>query len=122
LPRFYTEPNFAALGRITAACAAAGLSSTEATFRWLLHGSALDPAHGDGLLIGASTLEHLTQNLEACAAAQPLPPLVQAAFDGAWQGEVRANAFSYWRSYSSDQPGRESMHKGASYEAAKKQM
>lgn len=119
LPRFYTEPNFEAVGRIAEACAAAGITTTEGSFRWLLHGSALQPDHGDGLLVGASTVQHLKENLGACASAAPLPLELQAVFDGAWAGDVRDGAFFYWRSYSADQPDRQSLHQGASYEAGK---
>ena len=52
------------------ACAAEGLGLTQATFSWLLHNSALTEA--DGVLLGASKLEHLEQNIECCAAAAPL--------------------------------------------------
>eukprot|EP00429_Kryptoperidinium_foliaceum_P064781 CAMPEP_0176060776 /NCGR_PEP_ID=MMETSP0120_2-20121206/30295_1 /TAXON_ID=160619 /ORGANISM="Kryptoperidinium foliaceum, Strain CCMP 1326" /LENGTH=335 /DNA_ID=CAMNT_0017394323 /DNA_START=30 /DNA_END=1037 /DNA_ORIENTATION=- len=118
LPRFYTEPNFAAVNCIRAACEEHGLGMVDATYSWLLQHSQLDANLNDGLLLGASTSEQLEQNVAACAAPPSLPPLVVAAFDKAWS-TCRDGAFPYWRSYSKDQPGRETMHPGASYNAAK---
>ena len=72
------------------------------------------------MLIGASSTQQAAENLAALADAAPLPPAVQAAFDGAYAGDVAAGAFKYWRSYSADMPGREGRDQGASYQAAKK--
>ena len=124
LPRFYTAANFAALAAIGAACEAEGVTMVEATYRWLLHHSALTP--DDGLLIGASSMAQLEENVSACEAARgagrALPPSVLAAMDGAWSDarELREGAFPYWRSYSSDMPRRDELPPGASYDAAKK--
>ena len=127
LPRFYTPANFAALATIRTACEAAGISLVDATYRWLLSHSALTP--DDGLLLGASSLDQLESNMKACEAAggdqaTPLPAEVVDAIDSAWSGagaaELRDGAFPYWRSYSKDMPGRETLPPGASYDAAKK--
>jgi aflatoxin B1 aldehyde reductase len=90
----------------------------EATYRWLRHGSALKGAFGDAVLVGASNLGHLRQNLAACAKEEPLPRGVQAAFDAAFTA-TRDGCFPYWRSYSADHPDRENLHPGASYEPVK---
>jgi len=116
LPRFYTDPNFEAVENIRAACEAAGLQMVPATYAWLLHHSALDVKHGDGILLGASTQAQLEDNLAAFTDPVFLPEPVVKAFNDAW-GICKEGAFFYWRSYSSDQPGRESMHPGASYNA-----
>ena len=122
LPRFYTNSNFDAVEQLKVACAAAEppLTLVQATYRWLARGSALDATRGDGVLIGASSTQQAAENLAALADAAPLPPAVQAAFDGAYAGDVAAGAFKYWRSYSADMPGREGRDQGASYQAAKK--
>jgi aflatoxin B1 aldehyde reductase len=123
LPRFYTPSNFQAVDLIRAACQREGIPMVEATYRWMLRHSALTAS--DGLLLGASSVPQLNQNLQACAVAAALqgggtiPDSVLAAFDEAWR-LTRASAFPYWRSYSSDMPGRESLDPGASYEATKK--
>eukprot|EP00427_Karlodinium_veneficum_P048749 CAMPEP_0169233516 /NCGR_PEP_ID=MMETSP1016-20121227/27659_1 /TAXON_ID=342587 /ORGANISM="Karlodinium micrum, Strain CCMP2283" /LENGTH=335 /DNA_ID=CAMNT_0009312867 /DNA_START=151 /DNA_END=1158 /DNA_ORIENTATION=- len=116
LPRFYTDSNFAAVARIRAACEAAGLSMVPATYAWLLRHSILDAERGDGVLIGASSLRQLEENLAACFQPISLPETVKVAFDEAWDIS-RESAFFYWRSYSRDHPERDSLHPGASYNA-----
>ncbi len=121
LPRFYTDDNFNALELIQKACEEEGVSLLEATFQWLLRHSAL--SENDGVLLGASSIIQLDQNLEACHTAfdndKPLSTNVLKAFDDAWKITERS-AFPYWRSYSSDMPNRESLNHGASYAATKK--
>lgn len=128
LPRFYTSSNFHALEVIQRACEDDGLSMIEATYRWLTHHSAL--AEGDGILIGASSLTQLEENLGCCRRArgddtkQRLSPHVLGAFEKAWEiikfhDESDGGPFPYWRSYSLDMPGRDSLDQGASYTAVK---
>lgn len=121
LPRFYTSENFDAVDLIQAACDEEGLSLLEATFKWLLRHSAL--TEQDGVLLGASSIEQLDQNLEACLAAsnndKPLSDKILKAFDDAWK-ITEDSAFPYWRSYSNDMPNRENLDHGASYSATKK--
>jgi len=166
LPRFYTPSNFRAVAVLQAACdrenetrrhnnststststtnnTTAVLTLVEATYQWMLRHSALRPSV-DGLLLGASSLEQLDQNLQACAVAATAaassndddnddnnndevlveyPALsddMLQAFEEAWQITKADGVFPYWRSYSSDMPGGESLDQGASYSAAKKQ-
>jgi aflatoxin B1 aldehyde reductase len=119
LPRFYTDCNFEAIDLIRKACEKEDITMVEATYRWLLRHSALD--ENDGVLLGASSVAQLAQNLNACAAAAekgPLSPQLLRAFDEAWK--ITADgAFPYWRTYSSDMPNRDSLDQGASYDAAK---
>ncbi len=131
LPRFYTSSNFRALGVIQRACEIDGLSMVEAAYRWLTNNSAL--AEGDGILIGASSLTQLEENLGCCLRArgdagdgtqQCLSSQAVNAFEEAWKimkcnGESDGDPFPYWRSYSSDMPGRDSLDQGASYNALK---
>lgn len=126
LPRFYTQANFDAIALIRKACEAHDISMVEATYRWMLCHSALQADAGDGLLLGASSLEQLDQNLAACAGAaetmeqgQGLPDDILQAFEEAWV-LTKEGAFPYWRSYSADMPNRENLDQGASYDAAKK--
>jgi len=119
LPRFYTDKNFEAVELIKNACDEVGITLVEATYRWMLRHSAL--GEHDGVLLGASSLAQLDQNLEACSTAVtqgPLPPSVLEAFDKAWE-ITEEGAFAYWRSYSSDMPNREDLQQGASYAAKK---
>lgn len=121
IPRFFTPNNFAALAGIRTACDEARLPLIDATYRWLLCHSALSA--DDGVLIGASSMEQLEQNLSACEAARssgPLPATVVAAIDAAWVTPgLSDEAFKYWRDFSADMPDRENLDPGASYSAAK---
>eukprot|EP00591_Stephanopyxis_turris_P014837 CAMPEP_0195539888 /NCGR_PEP_ID=MMETSP0794_2-20130614/50293_1 /TAXON_ID=515487 /ORGANISM="Stephanopyxis turris, Strain CCMP 815" /LENGTH=350 /DNA_ID=CAMNT_0040673947 /DNA_START=55 /DNA_END=1107 /DNA_ORIENTATION=- len=118
LPRFYTSTNFEALEAIRDACEASGLSMVEATFRWILCHSAL--GDNDGILLGASSIGQLEDNLSACgkATTEDLPEPVLKALNDAWH-VTSDGAFPYWRSYSSDMPGGEDLDQGASYSASK---
>ena len=83
----------AALRRIHTACAAAGLTVAEATARWHFHNSALVP--GDGVIMGAASLEQLEDNLTLVAAAGragPLPVAVEAAVEAAWAVDLAGPA------------------------------
>jgi aflatoxin B1 aldehyde reductase len=119
LPRFYTDKNFDAVQLIKGACDKEGISMVEATYRWLLCHSMLE--EHDGILLGASSLTQLKENLEACKAAEkgPLPPNMLDAFEGAF-ALTEEGAFPYWRSYSLDMPNRDALDHGASYSATKK--
>mmetsp|Transcript_18708 Transcript_18708/g.24693 ORF Transcript_18708/g.24693 Transcript_18708/m.24693 type:complete len:357 (+) Transcript_18708:111-1181(+) len=119
IPRFYTDANFKAVDLIRKQCEKDGISMVEATYRWLLCHSALD--ENDGLLVGASSLQQLDQNLQAYMAASQKGDLSKElliVFDECNQ-LTKPCAFPYWRSYSSDMPDRESLDPGASYNAAK---
>ena len=125
LPRFYTSANFQALELLQSACKDAGIPMVEATYRWLLRHSALRA--DDGVLIGASSLHQLEENLRCCSSAKDeengkLPQAVLDAFEEGWEiisNDKTGRPFPYWRSYSSDMPGKESLDMGASYSAAK---
>jgi len=124
LPRFYTASNFEAVDIIHKACDEAGLTMVEATFKWLLRHSAL--TKDDGILLGASSMAQLEQNMAACNAAAAdeesgkLDDAVVQAFEKAWEITNEVGVFPYWRSYSADMPQRENLDQGASYSAVKK--
>ena len=119
MPRFYTPANFKGLELIQSACDEANISMVEATYRWMLHHSAL--GSDDGILLGASSVEQLEENLNAMN-DEKLPIEVVDAFDSAWNivaNDEESKPFPYWRSYSADMPGSEALDPGASYKAAK---
>ena len=49
-----------------------GITGHSVALRWVLHHSILDGELGDGIIIGASSLKQLEENLEICKAG-PLP-------------------------------------------------
>ena len=59
-----------------------GLDAISVALRWLIHHSQLNAERNDGIIIGASSLEHLRHNLTAVTEG-PLPTEVLAAIDDA---------------------------------------
>ena len=121
LPRFYTAANFQALDLIRQQCEKDNISMVNATFIWLLRHSSLK--QDDGLLLGASSMKQLEENIKACTLAAKTESVLSKemlqAFDKAYE-LTKDTAFPYWRSYSADMPNRANLDQGASYEAAKK--
>ena len=83
-PRYWRRSYLTAMAGVQEACAAAGVSMTAAAISWMRHHGGLDAAAGDAVILGASTLEQLAANLDACRAA-PLDGAVVAALDTAWE-------------------------------------
>lgn len=81
--RYWKKSFFEALEVIKTAAEKQGIGSIEATYRWLAYHSMLCGDRGDAILIGASKLNHLKQNMETVKAG-PLPEDVIAAFETAW--------------------------------------
>ena len=84
MDRYWNE-TYLQLDECVKACEAAGITMTDAAFRWLKYHSMLDPSKADGIIIGASSMDHLKENVELCKATSgPLPDSVVAALDDAW--------------------------------------
>lgn len=82
--RYWKKSYFDAVDEIKAAAQKHGLTSIEATYRYLAYHSMLNVDRGDAILIGASRIEHLRQNMAAVEAG-PLPEDMLEAFERAWQ-------------------------------------
>ncbi len=82
--RYWKKSYFDAVNVINTAAECNGITTIEATYRWLAYHSMLSGNRGDAILIGASKLEHLEQNVNAIKAGA-LPEDVVEAFDKAWQ-------------------------------------
>ena len=82
--RYWKQSYLTSMEELQAAGAAAGVSATAAALRWMCHHSSLDAAAGDAIIIGASTLEQLAANLDACRGA-PLDDTLLQAFAAAWE-------------------------------------
>ena len=81
--RYWKKSYFDAVEILKAACEKEGITTVEATYRWLAHHSMLKEERGDGIIIGASKLNHLKQNMETMKAG-PLPESILEAFAEAW--------------------------------------
>ncbi|KAJ3782044.1 Aldo/keto reductase [Lentinula aff. detonsa] len=82
--RYWKEPYFKAMASIQAIADKNQLTMAEIALRWVSHHSLMKREHGDAILIGASSLEHIRQNLIDLEKG-PLPLEVVKALDEAWE-------------------------------------
>ncbi|WP_426437631.1 aldo/keto reductase family protein [Bradyrhizobium genosp. P] len=80
--RYMNDAYLNALAEIHRSCEGHGLDAISVALRWLIHHSQLKAERNDGIIIGASSLEHLRHNLTAVTEG-PLPTEVLAAIDDA---------------------------------------
>ncbi|KAF8964664.1 Aldo/keto reductase [Flammula alnicola] len=93
--RYWKEPYFKALASIRAVAEKHNLTLTEVALRWISHHSLLKREYGDAVLIGASSLKHIEENLVDLEKG-PLPEEVVHALDDAWF-EVQPYATHYFK-------------------------
>ena len=77
--RYWNERTFHAVDRLKIIANEAERPLLDLAFAWLLHHTA-----SDVVILGASSLEQLQSNLEACNGG-PIPPEFVARFDEVWQ-------------------------------------
>lgn len=82
--RYWKESYFNAVDAIREACEAEGIPMVEAAYRWLCNHSKLDASQGDGILLGASRITQMEQNMEAAQKGE-LPQPILDAMDAAWE-------------------------------------
>lgn len=95
--RYWKKSFFDGLNIIRKACEKHGMSTVEATYRWLAYHSMLSGERGDAILIGASKLNHLKQNMDSIKAG-PLPDEIVQAFETAWT-VAKKNSPEYFTLY-----------------------
>jgi len=93
--RYWKEPYFNALASIRVVAEKHNLTLTEVALRWISHHSLLKREHGDAVLIGASSLKHIEENLIDLEKG-PLPEEVLKALDEAWF-DVQRYASRYFK-------------------------
>ena len=81
--RYWKKSYFNAVEIVKAACEKENMTTVEATYRWMAYHSMLREDRGDGIIIGASKLNHLQQNMSTVKAG-PLPDGILTAFEEAW--------------------------------------
>jgi aflatoxin B1 aldehyde reductase len=98
--RFWKQSYFKALDIIKAKCdeASPPVAMAAAALRWVRYHSALSGEFGDGVILGASKLSHLDENLAAVGQG-PLPEAVVTAMDNAWE-QVKPDCPVYFRGQS----------------------
>ena len=62
--RYWNDTYFAALTKVENVAAKYGLTLAEVALRWVSHHSLMKREYGDAILIGASSVAHIKQNLE----------------------------------------------------------
>jgi aryl-alcohol dehydrogenase-like predicted oxidoreductase len=77
--RYWNSRTFDAVDRLKTIVNDAGRSLLDLAFTWLIHHTA-----GDVVILGASSVAQLTENLEACKGG-PIPEGVLAKIDEMWQ-------------------------------------
>ncbi|KAJ7149737.1 NADP-dependent oxidoreductase domain-containing protein [Mycena crocata] len=92
--RYWNEPNFKALDLLRPVIARHGITESEAALRWLAHHSALKKESGDAVIVGASSRNHLEENLAALDQG-PLPADVVEALNAGWD-QTRVLPLTYW--------------------------
>ncbi|KAG6355035.1 hypothetical protein INS49_004116 [Diaporthe citri] len=86
----YNKPNaLEALDKWHEIAAAEGIPAAELAYRWVVHNSALDGSLGDGIIIGASSLEQWNSNIAAIQKG-PLSAETAAKIDALWGPGLKA--------------------------------
>lgn len=82
--RYWKQSYFEAVEAIKQACDIEGIPMVEAAYRWLVNHSQMEADKGDGILLGASRIEQMTQNM-AAAQKGTLPQTILDAMNAAWE-------------------------------------
>ena len=84
-----------AIADLAAACKLFGLELQDASLRWLAHHSLLRTVRDDGIILGATKVSQLKDNVVSVRRAGPLPLPLVVAFDEAWE-QCRLEAAPYY--------------------------
>jgi len=97
--RYWKKPLFDAIDRLKETLdriyGEGKVTLVDATLRWMYHHSKMDGSHGDAVILGASSLKQLEQNLKATKQG-PLHEDVVKVFEEAWE-ETKALCPVYFR-------------------------
>jgi len=95
--RYWKDSYFEAIDHIKKMCADYDINIVEATFRWLAYHSMLNAERGDGIIVGASRLSQLEQNMETVEKGS-LPKELVKIINDAWEVS-RIDAPEYFTYY-----------------------
>lgn len=95
--RYWKDSYFNASDHIKKACSKYDISIIEATYRWLANHSMLNADRGDAIIVGASRLSQLEQNMETLRHGE-LPGEIINAIEEAWE-MCRVDAPEYFKYY-----------------------
>ena len=93
--RYWKKDYFRVLQKLAEKCREYGLKPTQAALSWLVNHSHLDPEQGDGIILGVTRIEHLSENMKACEHA-PLDQSILDILDQGWD-IIKPECFKYFR-------------------------
>ncbi len=93
--RYWKHSYFDAVNEIRLACDAEAIPMAEAAYQWLCFHSLMDTEKGDGILLGASRQEQMTQNMSATEKGKLPQPIIDA-MDTAWE-MAKVDSPSYFK-------------------------
>lgn len=92
--RYWNDAYFDALDILRPVAKKHGFTEAECALRWMTHHSQLNRKDGDGIIIGASSTNHIEQNMVDLEKG-PLPDDVVKALDEGWE-RVRGISWKYF--------------------------
>ena len=93
--RYWKSDYFAAVNEFKQCCQSEGIDPAASALRWLVHHSGLKSNSGDGIILGASSMQHFESNLQALQQG-PLPDAVISTLNKGWEA-ARADCIKYFR-------------------------
>ena len=92
--RYWNDAYFDALDLLRPVAKKYRLTEAECALRWMTHHSMLKREQGDAIIIGASSIKHIEENLVDLEKG-PLPEDVLEVLDKGWEG-CRGVSIKYW--------------------------
>jgi len=92
---YHKDAIFEASQKVQDAAKEHGFSGHATALRWCIHHSALSGEHGDAVIVGASSIDQLKENLEICDAG-PLPEELVKTIDGVWPSVKDVAPWAYF--------------------------
>jgi aflatoxin B1 aldehyde reductase len=93
--RYWKKSYFDALDIVCNECEKEGIAPVEAAYRWLVNHSRMNASCDDAILLGASKLSQMGQNMDAIKKG-PLPQTILDAYETAWD-EAKRDSPSYFK-------------------------
>jgi len=98
--RYWKKTYFEAVNMVTAKCREYNIKPVEAAYRWLVNNSLLDGKEGDGIIVGASSMIQLEQNMTSLQKGS-LPQPVIDVLDVAWS-EAKVESPEYFEFFKNE--------------------
>ena len=92
--RYWNDEYFDALDVLRPVAKKHGLTEAECALRWMTHHSLLKREHGDAIIIGASSVKHMEENMLDLEKG-PLPEEIVQALDQGW-ARCKGISIRYW--------------------------